>query len=228
MAVTDLLTIAKRLKNVSETLIFANNEIQEVTETLLAIQSKEGQSSNISQYCKNKRNLEGSDVSDFKPKKERFDFEVVHDYVVVYTDGACQNNGKFNAKAGIGVWFGPNHPLNVSKPVTGRATNNVAEIQACIAAVKIALENDISNLYIKTDSQFVINSMTSWIHKWKKNNWKLVNGGDVKNKEDFVKLDELCEKLNVKWEYVSGHSNIFGNEQADALAVAATANYKPG
>lgn len=58
----------------------------------------------------------------------------------MYTDGACENNGRAGAKAGIGVWFGENHALNVSKPVKGKATNNVAEIQACISAVQLARE----------------------------------------------------------------------------------------
>ncbi|KAL3275871.1 hypothetical protein HHI36_020610 [Cryptolaemus montrouzieri] len=71
------------------------------------------------------------------------------DYVVVYTDGACENNGKANAKAGIGVWFGNNHPLNVSRPVQGKATNNTAEIQACVAALEILYNEGIRKVKLK-------------------------------------------------------------------------------
>ncbi|RZB40328.1 hypothetical protein BDFB_014853, partial [Asbolus verrucosus] len=100
---------------------------------------------------------------------------------------------------------------NLSKPVKGKATNNVGEIQACIWAVKIAKQNSkdtffyrvritsINKLKIHTDSLFTINSMTKWIHNWKKNNWKLAGGkSDVKNKEDFKELDKLCQTIDIK------------------------------
>ncbi|CAG0909755.1 unnamed protein product, partial [Cyprideis torosa] len=57
--------------------------------------------------------------------------------VVAYTDGSCENNGRFGAVAGIGVWFAENHPLNVSRRCIGRQTNNNAEIQAALYAVEI-------------------------------------------------------------------------------------------
>lgn len=64
-------------------------------------------------------------------------------YIQVYTDGACVQNGKPTAKAGIGVYFCEGHPLNVSRRITGVATNNRAEILAVIEAIKIAKENNI-------------------------------------------------------------------------------------
>jgi ribonuclease HI len=82
----------------------------------------------------------------------------------------------------------------------GKATNNTAEIQACICALKIAKENGIEKLNIITDSQFTINAMTKWIYSWKKNNWKLSRGNqDVKNKKDFQELDQLRQGMDLKW-----------------------------
>ena len=75
-------------------------------------------------------------------------------WVSVYTDGACSKNGSQRAQAGIGVYWGPEHALNVSEPVEGdRATNNVGEIQAVTRAVKLARANGITRLKIRTDSQ---------------------------------------------------------------------------
>ncbi|ODN03562.1 Ribonuclease H1 [Orchesella cincta] len=140
-------------------------------------------------------------------------------YVVVYTDGACTKNGNKAAKAGIGVWFGSGHPLNISEPVEGRQTNNTAEIQAAERAIREAKLNGINKLKVKTDSQFTINCVTKWIFNWRRNNWRLSSGGDVKNKEDLIKLDDAMQNMEIKWSYVAGHAGIEGNEAADRLAV---------
>lgn len=92
------------------------------------------------------------------------EFEMDNDgYVQVYTDGACSANGKTGARAGLGVYWGDGHPLNISEPVSGRATNNCGEIQAATKAIKLALQNGVDKLSINTDSKFVINSVTKWM-----------------------------------------------------------------
>lgn len=92
------------------------------------------------------------------------EFETDDDgYVQVYTDGACSSNGKNSARAGLGVYWGDGHPLNISEPVSGRATNNCGEIQAATRAIKQAIQNGITKLSINTDSKFLINSVTKWI-----------------------------------------------------------------
>ncbi|CAH0548998.1 unnamed protein product [Brassicogethes aeneus] len=149
------------------------------------------------------------------------------DKVIVYVDGACENNGKLNAKAGFGVWFGHGDERNISKPVNGRPTNNTAEIQACIAAIECCLQKGQKNIHIKTDSEFTINCMTKWIKGWKKKNWKKANGEPVINKTDLETLDKLCAQSNVQWEHVRGHRGIEGNEEADKLARLGAQNYKP-
>ncbi|XP_018564076.1 ribonuclease H1 [Anoplophora glabripennis] len=160
-------------------------------------------------------------------KKSKFEFNKENDYVVVYTDGACENNGKANAKAGIGVYFGDEHPLNVSKPVEGRPTNNTAEIQACVQALKVIKSHGEDKAKILTDSEFTINCMTKWIKNWKKNNWKTASGGSVKNKEDLQILDTIMKTFtDIKWVHVAGHNGIKGNEEADKLARQGALRYK--
>lgn len=91
-------------------------------------------------------------------------FETDNDgFVQVYTDGACSANGRYGAKAGLGVYWGEGHSLNVSEPVSGRATNNCGEIQAATRAIQLAIDNGIDKLAIYTDSKFLINSVTKWM-----------------------------------------------------------------
>ena len=142
----------------------------------------------------------------------------------VYTDGACPNNGRGAAKAGIGVWWGEDHRLNLARRVAGdKQTNNVAEIQAATMALTQAHSAGRQKVEVKTDSQFVINCITKWVANWKKNGWKTAAGKPVINKEDLIELDRAVDTVgreNVKWTYVKGHSDNYGNNQADKLAVA--------
>lgn len=149
--------------------------------------------------------------------------------VVVYTDGACCFNGMHGAQGGIGVYWGPDSPWNVSERLKaeGKPTNNRAEIHAVVKAIEQAKERGIKELNVHTDSQFLINSMTKWIHGWKKKGWKLSTGGDVVNKEDFLVLEEASKGIKVNYTHVKGHEGVPGNEAADKLAVAGTKK-KPG
>ena len=80
----------------------------------------------------------------------------------------------------------------------------------------------IRKVEVNTDSQFVINCITKWIKNWKKNGWKTASGKPVINKDDLIELDKVVGggSLDVKWTYVKGHSDNYGNNQADRLAVA--------
>jgi len=147
-------------------------------------------------------------------------------YVHVYTDGSCESNGKLNARAGIGVWFGKNHPKNVGEPVEGPPTNNVGEIEAATKAIQIAKSCGVSKLQINTDSQFLIRCVTEWSPKWRKNDWKLSSGGDVKNKLQLQNLNSVYNGIDVKWNYVQAHKGIEGNEEADTLAKAGAAKFQ--
>jgi len=150
-------------------------------------------------------------------------FDVEDGYTHVYTDGACSNNGKGNtARAGVGVWWGEGHKLNLAQRVAGeRETNNVAEIQAATMSISQAIGAGITKLQVNTDSQFLINCVTLWMQNWKRNGWRTATKQDVKNKEELVELDKLLQTgtIAVKWKHVKGHSDIKGNIEADKLAV---------
>ncbi|VEN35280.1 unnamed protein product, partial [Callosobruchus maculatus] len=86
----------------------------------------------------------------------------------------------------------------------------------------------IKKVELHTDSQFTLNSITLWIHRWKKDGWKTSAGKDVKNKEDFVKLDERVSQFaDIRWVLERGHAGVRGNEEADKLAKLGAARYKP-
>ncbi|XP_045150212.1 ribonuclease H1-like [Echinops telfairi] len=137
----------------------------------------------------------------------------------VYVDGSCSNNGRSGAQAGSGVYWGPDHPMNVSERVYGRQTNQTAELWAAHKAIEQARTQNIDKLIIKTDSKFVIKGATEWVDKWKQNGWKTASGGDVVNRSDFEKIDQASQGMAIQWEYVPGHRGIKGNEEANRLAV---------
>ncbi|XP_040204595.1 ribonuclease H1-like isoform X1 [Rana temporaria] len=147
---------------------------------------------------------------DYPPKRERS--------AVVYTDGCCSRNGRYGARAGVGVYWGAGSSQNVSERLYGRQTNQRAEIQAACRAVEQAQSQNITRLNIRSDSEFTIKGATEWMPRWKQNGWTTYNGGDVVNKEDFQKLDKLCKKVDVTWTHVPGHAGHVGNEMADCLA----------
>ncbi|XP_073905191.1 ribonuclease H1 isoform X2 [Castor canadensis] len=140
------------------------------------------------------------------------------DYVVVYTDGCCSSNGRRRARAGIGVYWGPGHPLNVGIRLPGRQTNQRAEIHAACKAIEQAKTQNISKLVLYTDSMFTINGITNWVQGWKKNGWRTSTGKEVINKEDFVELEKLTQGMDIQWMHIPGHSGFVGNEEADRLA----------
>ncbi|KAG5312171.1 RNH1 Ribonuclease, partial [Acromyrmex insinuator] len=189
-----------------------------------------------------KRTLSTSDDSNEHPNKKRkiidisnnlaqclnqddkADFIVDEDgYVNVFTDGACSSNGYKNARAGIGVWFRDNHPLNISEPVNGRPTNNMAEIQAVTVAVRQAKKAGIKKLKINTDSKFLISCITQWMPAWKRREWKTVDNKPVINKTELLEMEKELENLT---NHVNGHAGIHGNEMADKLAREGCLRYK--
>ncbi|XP_077885873.1 ribonuclease H1 isoform X12 [Ictidomys tridecemlineatus] len=172
-------------------------------------------------------------------------FSYMGDSVVVYTDGCCSSNGRRRARAGIGVYWGPGHPLNIGIRLPGRQTNQRAEIHAACKAIEQAKAQNISKLVLYTDSMFTINGsrcagcflenahgklpgegrpklrasgITNWVQGWKKNGWKTCTGKEVINKEDFMQLEELTHGMDIQWMHVPGHSGFVGNEEADRLA----------
>ena len=146
------------------------------------------------------------------------------DIIIVYTDGCCINNGKRNAKAGYGIYFGPNDTRNVSKRIVGKQTNNVAEITAIIEAI-ISLKQEIDKniiIHIYTDSEYSIKCCYKYGEKLEKNNW--VSKYPIPNLHLVKKAYYLCKlHKNIKIHYVKAHTgnqdpNSIGNFHADRLA----------
>lgn len=135
----------------------------------------------------------------------------------VYTDGACSNNGRHDARAGIGVYFGEDDPRNFSGAVFGKQTNNTAEVKAIIKAFKI-LEKEIKDgdrVNIYSDSRYAIRAAGEYGEKQEKAGWK----NDIPNKKLVKKIYNLFKgRDNVKFIYVKGHSGDEGNDGADELA----------
>jgi ribonuclease HI len=173
----------------------------------------------------NKNNITSFfDTVDSK-KKEDIIVDFIPDYYV-YTDGACSNNGKPNALAGIGIFFGTGDTRNVSKKIEGKQTNNTAELSAIIETYFI-IENDIANgkkIAIVTDSEYAIKCVSSYGEKCSKKSWNL----DIPNKE-LVKTayDIYKDKTNnIQFIHIRAHTNntdihSYGNDNADKLANAA-------
>ncbi|CAF1041592.1 unnamed protein product [Adineta steineri] len=143
------------------------------------------------------------------------------EYKVAYSDGCCFSNGRVGSRAGYGVYWDDDHPWNTSERLYGDQTNQRAELAAAISAMEVAISNSITHLEIRTDSKYTIQSATEWIHGWKRSNWiKKTDNKPVMNKDLMVKIDELQQKLKLKWTYVPGHSSNKGNDEADRLAKA--------
>ena len=131
----------------------------------------------------------------------------------VYTDGSCLGN------PGNGGWA---FLIEEKKDIRYRAgfekntTNNQMELIAAIKALEFL--NKYNDITINTDSNYVKEGITSWIFNWKKNNWKTSTKKQVKNRELWERLDNLCEKKNVSWCWVKSHNTSEFNNQVDELA----------
>ena len=139
---------------------------------------------------------------------------------IAYTGGACSNNGSKNARAGYGVWWGLNEPLNLSCKLEGKQTNYRAQIAAVNAAIKQAIEQGFGTLIVCTDSMYVINCITKYSSKWKRNNWRKVDGSEVKHKKEFIEILERLKSVKVIWKHVRAHSGNDGSDMAEKLAIS--------
>ena len=146
--------------------------------------------------------------------------------LIAYTDGACSGNP---GPGGWGVLMRAIQGDEILKQreLSGGAeltTNNQMELMAAISALEV-LER-ASELTIVTDSTYVKNGVTGWIHGWKKNGWKTAAKKPVKNVELWQRLDEAQARHTVNWEWVKGHAGHPENERADELARAGMAPFK--
>lgn len=136
-----------------------------------------------------------------------------HDKVIIYTDGACKGN------PGPGGWGAALKSGRHKKHIYGgepNTTNNRMELMAAIKSLQLL--NRPCDVDIYTDSQYVRKGITTWIHGWKKNNWRTSSKTPVKNDDLWKALDAEVHRHKLSWHWVKGHSGHPGNELADALA----------
>ena len=144
-----------------------------------------------------------------------------------YTDGACSGNpgpGGWGAllRAKDGDTIVKERELSGGEPDT---TNNRMELLAAINALETLAKPSV--ITVVTDSAYVKNGVTSWIHGWKRNGWKTSAKTPVKNVLLWQRLDEAQARHDVTWEWVKGHAGHPENERADELARAGMAPFKP-
>ncbi|MGH1421143.1 MAG: ribonuclease HI [Hyphomonas sp.] len=140
------------------------------------------------------------------------------DTIEIWTDGACSGN------PGPGGWGALLVYGDHRKEMFGgekETTNNQMELRAAIEALN-ALKS-ASKVTLHTDSTYVKDGLTKWIHGWKKNGWKTAAKKPVKNKELWQALEAACQRHEMTWKWVKGHNGDPGNERADELARLGTA-----
>jgi ribonuclease HI len=137
----------------------------------------------------------------------------MNETVVVYTDGACKGNP---GPGGWGAWIRWGEHEREMFGGEALTTNNRMELTAVIEALA-ALKRGC-RVAIYTDSEYVRNGITSWIHNWKSRGWRTADKKPVKNIELWQRLDALAAQHEVQWHWVRGHNGDPGNERADQLA----------
>lgn len=141
----------------------------------------------------------------------------------IFTDGACKGN------PGPGGWGAVIRYGKHEKEISGGdadTTNNRMELSATIQALKILIEP--CKVKLHTDSRYVIDGITKWIHGWQRNGWKNASKKPVSNIDLWHDLIEATARHQVEWIWVKGHNGHPENERADQLASdAAEAIAKP-
>jgi ribonuclease HI len=147
--------------------------------------------------------------------------------LIIFTDGACINNGKQNAKAGYGIHF-PNNELNdisehfINSPIT----NQRAELYAILIALeKIKNISNNNNIELYTDSQYSIDCLTKWVKTWTRNGWKSKFNKPVKNQDIIKSIVNILNNYNISFHHVKAHTNktdfiSICNAKADKLATS--------
>ena len=136
--------------------------------------------------------------------------------IEIFTDGACSGN------PGPGGWGAILRYGDVEKELSGfsrHTTNNRMELLAAICAIEALNRTTVGEL--TTDSSYVKDGITKWIHNWKKNSWRKSNRKPVENKDLWERLDAAVSSHNITWHWIRGHTGHVEDERADTLAVDA-------
>lgn len=136
--------------------------------------------------------------------------------IAIFTDGSSRGNP---GPGGWGSVVVDDKNVIELGGVEKRTTNNRMELKAPTEALKrVKAAGDPITIY--TDSSYVINGITKWIHGWKRNGWVTKAKEDVLNKDVWMELEEESRGRDIKWKYVGGHVGILGNERCDHIATA--------
>ena len=147
--------------------------------------------------------------------------------VFAYTDGACSGNPGPGGWGALMIARDGERVLRERELSGGEAltTNNRMELMAAIAALE-SLKRDAA-ITVVTDSAYVKNGVTGWIHGWKRNGWRTADRKPVKNVDLWQRLDSAQARHRVTWAWIKGHAGHAENERADELARAGMAPFKP-
>jgi ribonuclease HI len=149
--------------------------------------------------------------------------DIGNEAVEVWTDGACSGNPGPGGWGAILSYKGKERELSGGEAMT---TNNRMELMGAISALETLTRP--CTVALHTDSQYLRQGITSWIHGWKKNGWKTADRKPVKNEELWKRLDAALGRHKIEWKWVKGHAGDVMNERADVLARAGMAPFKPG
>lgn len=138
---------------------------------------------------------------------------MVKSEIKIWTDGACSGNPGPGGWGALMIAGDRRKEIYAGEPDT---TNNRMELMAAIEALNALKKPSLVTLH--TDSTYVKDGLTKWIHGWKKNGWKTAAKKPVKNKDLWQALEAACERHEIKWVWVKGHAGDAGNERADELA----------
>ena len=160
----------------------------------------------------------------------------------VFTDGSTINNGKRNARGGIGVFFDDFSTDNLGEEfnIDGKTSNNICELEAVRRAIMIIISKKdfkkTDKIQICSDSSYVISCITVWSNNWEKNGWKRKNRSGksvpVKNVELIKSIKSLYNRYNIQFKHIKAHRTLgtninpnsleyqewYGNKRADELA----------
>lgn len=153
---------------------------------------------------------------------------MIQDQIIIYSDGACSGN------PGPGGWGSIVIDQNQVVELGGAdysTTNNRMEMTATLEALKYCLrqKTKAKQILIFTDSVYVIRGITQWIFGWKKRGWKNAENAEVSNQDIWIDFDQVVraiksEKIELKWNFIKGHTGVPGNERCDEIAVAFSKN----
>jgi ribonuclease HI len=141
--------------------------------------------------------------------------------VQIFTDGACKGN------PGPGGWGALLRMGGTEKELSGgeaQTTNNRMELTAAIRGLQ-ALKRPCRVL-LTTDSRYVMDGLTKWIHGWRKNGWKTADRKPVKNADLWQELLAAAAPHRVEWKWVKGHAGHDENERVDQLASAEALKFR--